>query len=62
MHRFLKSLIGASFLALSFASPVLLPLPALAADTAVTVQHEKIAFRSEVIDGVKVAYREAGDP
>ncbi|MEM7636356.1 MAG: alpha/beta hydrolase, partial [Pseudomonadota bacterium] len=62
MRRSLKSLIGASFLALSFASSVLLSSPVLAADTVVTVQHEKIAFRTVTIDGVKVAYREAGDP
>ena len=62
MHHSLKTLIGASLLALSFASPVLLPSPALAVDTVITIQHEQVAFRSETIDGVKVAYREAGNP
>ncbi len=62
MHRSLKTLVGASLLALSFASPVLLPSPALANDTAAVVRHEQVLFRSQSIDGVKVAYREAGDP
>lgn len=62
MHRSLKTLVGASLLALSFASPVLLPSPALANDTAAVVHHEQVLFRSQSIDGVKVAYREAGDP
>ena len=62
MYKSLKTLIGASLLALSFASPVLTPSSAFAVDATVTVQHQQVAFRSEVIDGVKVAYREAGNP
>ncbi len=62
MHRPLKTLIGASLLALSFASPMLLPSTAHAVEPTVFAHPAQVSFRSETIDGLKVAYREAGDP
>ncbi len=58
----LKSILGASLLALTVSAPALLPSPALAVDAAVATELSQVSYRSETIDGVKIAYREAGDP
>ncbi len=62
MTRSLKSLFGASLLALTVSLPIATASPTLAVDAQRAVQVEQVAFRSETIDGVKIAYREAGDP
>lgn len=59
MSYAIKSALSASLLALTITSPILISSPAIAADTTDAAQ---TSFRSEVIDGLKVAYREAGDP
>jgi pimeloyl-ACP methyl ester carboxylesterase len=55
MSYAIKSALSASLLALTIASP------AIAAETAVRVDAAHTSFRSEVIDGQNIAYREAGD-
>jgi hypothetical protein len=50
----------ATLLALALASP-LLSQPARAVDAAIA-QTTQVHFRSAEIDGVRIAYREAGDP
>jgi hypothetical protein len=57
-----KSALSASLLALTIASPIMISSPAIAAETIVRVDAEQTSFRSEVIDGQNIAYREAGDP
>lgn len=56
----LKSLLTASLLALGVATP-LLPTPALSAETTLTAEHI-VSYRAETIQGLRIAYREAGDP
>lgn len=60
-HTF-KTIIGASLLALAIATPLTTAVPAFAAGVNTLVQTEQISYLSEVIDGTKIAYREAGDP
>lgn len=67
MKKIIETLLGASVLALAFAGPVLIPVHSISASTVVaslSTQQTKaqVQYRSEVIDGVKIAYREAGDP
>ena len=60
MRPNLKSLLAASLMALSVATP-LLPTPALSAETTLTAEHI-VSYRAETIQGLRIAYREAGDP
>lgn len=60
-HTF-NTIIGASLLALAFAAPLTTAVPAFAAGVNALVQTEQVSYLSEVIDGSKIAYREAGDP
>ena len=62
MPRSLKSIIGASLLTLAVAAPLAMPSPAFAVDTSVTAQSAQTSYRTETIDDIKIAYREAGDP
>ncbi|MEL7470509.1 MAG: alpha/beta hydrolase [Pseudomonadota bacterium] len=62
MTRTLKLLAQTSALALTLALSHVTTTPALAEDIAAAQDHTLVKYRSEVIDGVKVAYREAGDP
>jgi pimeloyl-ACP methyl ester carboxylesterase len=62
MPRPLNAIIGAGLLALAVAAPLAGSTPAFAADTGSVAQLEQVAYRSETIDGIKIAYREAGDP
>lgn len=55
-----KNFLGASLLALSVAAP-LLPTPAFATDSVIAAT-QQVAFRTENIEGLHIAYREAGDP
>lgn len=65
MNRFLRTLIGAGALSLIAAAPFDAPFtgpftgltPAIAA-----AQTDQVHYRNAVIDGVEIAYREAGDP
>ncbi|MEL6316838.1 MAG: alpha/beta fold hydrolase, partial [Pseudomonadota bacterium] len=52
---------AAAALALA-ASPIAAPTAALAEDVAVDSDVTLVKYRTEVIDGVEIAYREAGDP
>lgn len=61
MPRFLTSITGASLLALAVAAP-LTSAPAAASGVTSIAQQTQTTFRSETIDGIKIAYREAGDP
>jgi pimeloyl-ACP methyl ester carboxylesterase len=58
----LKSVLSAGLFALTIASPIFPVSFADAAETQVVADATQASFRSEVIDGVKIAYREAGDP
>lgn len=64
MTRQIRTLLGASVLALALTGPIIAPSQLLAATTTQTVtQHfTQVQFRSEKINGIKIAYREAGDP
>ena len=62
MIRSTKSLMRAGALALGFAISLGLPIPAFAVDAAASCQTIQVNYRSEVIDGLDIAYREAGDP
>ena len=55
-----KNILGASILALSVAAPSL-PTPAFATGS-VSAATQQVVFRTENIDGLNIAYREAGDP
>ena len=57
-----KSVLSAGLFALMIASPILPVSLANATETRVLAGATQASFRSEVIDGVKIAYREAGDP
>lgn len=57
-----KSVLSAGLFALTIASPTLPISSANAAETRILADPTQASFRSEVIDGVKIAYREAGDP
>ncbi len=61
MPRSITSIIGASLIALAVASP-LITTPGAATGLASQSQQTEVVFRSETIDGIKIAYREAGDP
>ncbi len=62
MLRNMTKLIGASALALALAAPIALPTPAAAVGAAQTAQSVRVHYRKAVIEGVRIAYREAGDP
>lgn len=62
MPRTFKSLLGASLLALTIASPMMAASPAMAMDATAVIKVEQVSYKSETIGGIKVAYREAGDP
>jgi pimeloyl-ACP methyl ester carboxylesterase len=62
MSNPLKSVLSAGLFALTIATPILSVSFANAAETRVVADATQASFRSEVIDGVKIAYREAGDP
>ena len=62
MRRTLKLLTQASAIALGIALSPLATGPALAEDLAAEAVPSLVKYRHEVIDGVKIAYREAGDP
>jgi pimeloyl-ACP methyl ester carboxylesterase len=65
----LRNLAATSVIALAFATPVTIAAPAFARDSATTSVSQvmvsdktQVNFGSEMIDGVNIAYREAGDP
>jgi pimeloyl-ACP methyl ester carboxylesterase len=60
MPRIFETLLAAGLLASTLAVPV--TTLALTADPIETVDVTQVQFRSETIDGIKIAYREAGDP
>jgi pimeloyl-ACP methyl ester carboxylesterase len=62
MFNPLKSVLGAGLFALAITSPIFPVSLANAAETQVVANATQASFRSEIIDGVKIAYREAGDP
>ncbi len=67
MNKTLETIAGASVLAMAFAGPMMVPVNPLAASTSVPVQvtsqiNTNVQYRHETIEGIKIAYREAGDP
>ena len=62
MSHALKSILSASLLALTIASPIMTPSSVIAAESVAMADAAQTSFRSEVIDGIKIGYREAGDP
>lgn len=62
MPHVFKTVLSTSLLALALAMPSITPSSALAAETATMIDVSQTAFRYEIIDGLSVAYREAGDP
>jgi len=61
MSSKLKTMIPAVALATGLALPLLPSQPVLAASSGITETVEQVRFLSEKIDGLKIAYREAGD-
>ncbi|PHR91722.1 MAG: hydrolase [Robiginitomaculum sp.] len=57
-----KSLLTASVFALALSTPLINSQPAFAAETAIVTSTTQVQFGYETINGVKIAYREAGDP
>jgi pimeloyl-ACP methyl ester carboxylesterase len=62
MHNTFKNIFGAGLISLATLLPVVTAEPVYAIGTKATFQIESVAFRTELIDGLKIAYREAGDP
>lgn len=62
MIRKIRTLFAAGALALALAMPLAASPPALAVDAIASGQSVPIYYRSEAIDGLTIAYREAGDP
>lgn len=60
MPKIFQTLLAAGLLASTLAVPV--TTLALTADPIEITEPSQVQFRSETIDGVKIAYREAGDP
>ncbi len=58
----IKSALSASLLALTLASPNFAASPAFAVETNAVIDVTQTSFHSEIIDGIRIAYREAGDP
>ena len=58
----IKSALCASLLALTLASPNIAASPAFAVETNAMIDVTQTSFHSEIIDGIRIAYREAGDP
>ncbi len=58
----IKSALCASFLALTLASPNIAASSAFAVETNAMIDVTQTSFHSEIIDGIRIAYREAGDP
>lgn len=54
--------VAASILALSLATSITSPAPAVAKTTAIHAESAKVRYRAEQIEGLDIAYREAGDP
>ena len=64
MKNKFETMLGVGVLALALAIPIIAPTLPLAAATTKTLTQKsfQVQFRTENIDGIKVAYREAGDP
>ncbi len=58
----IKSALCASLLALTLASPNIAASPAFAVESNAVIDVTQTSFHSEIIDGIRIAYREAGDP
>ena len=58
----LTTLVTASALALSLAASAAFPVPAVAETTAIQAAPAHVRYRTEHIEGLDIAYREAGDP
>lgn len=56
------TLVAASAFVLSLATFAVSPLPAVAETTAMHAEPAEVRYRSEQIEGLDIAYREAGDP
>lgn len=54
--------VAASVLALSLATSITSPAPAVAETAAIKAETAKVRYRTEQIEGLDIAYREAGDP
>lgn len=63
MKNRIKTILGIGVLALALAGPIFVPTYSSLAATSKTAptQSSHVQFRSEMIDGIKIAYREAGD-
>jgi pimeloyl-ACP methyl ester carboxylesterase len=62
MPNYLKTIASAGLIALALTSPIITASPALAVDAKTAVQYSQVSYRAETIDGIKIAYREAGNP
>lgn len=58
----LATVAAASALALSLAMSEAFPVPAIAETTAIRAERTQVRYRTERIEGLDIAYREAGDP
>jgi hypothetical protein len=59
MSHALKPVLSASLLALTIASPIMTSSSVIAVEAVAMADAAQTSFRSEVIDGIKIAYREA---
>lgn len=62
MTNTFKTLIAVGALALTLATPFVAPVTGFAASAAVSVDITQAQFHYQKIDGINIAYREAGDP
>lgn len=62
MTQSIRTILSASLVAIALAAPIATSKAAFAADATSFTQGEQVAYRSETINGLKIAYREAGDP
>jgi pimeloyl-ACP methyl ester carboxylesterase len=62
MNRLFKPLLGASFLAAAAVGSILVISPQATVDANISEQKPQISYHAENIEGIKIAYREAGDP
>ena len=60
MSHALKSILSASLFALTIASQIMTPSSVIAAEAVALADAAQTSFRSEVICGIKIAYRGAG--
>ena len=62
MIKSLKTVTLIAALSVTLAAPIAAPTSVLAVGTQASTDVAQVRFRAESIDGIRIAYREAGDP